>query len=349
MQQYHPQVRQQQIQTQQIQQNQHLQSVQQHSLQNVISGGAAASPNSITSGSFVSKVPSSTVISPSFNSTSDYVNNTMNTTYSSTVVSSRQMAVAQSSRMGSNFSDVNSSYQQHNFVPSSSQNPSHAVHLGAAGSSKSQTFNNEVTHQSGNFSFPNVIQNASLGMVQSLSSLSAPTPTPSPTPTQSPTRFNIPRASVITSDNTQQNGMFPMPPVGKFLIGDDINLNISNQSMVPDLSSSVLLPSNMVEPLPSILDPSTNQPIQISQQLQSQIESQLQLNGQSHLGTQMDTQEMYPADMLESTIGSSVCSAENLLVNDVSSNIPIISGDLSMASPLSSSVSQLDSVPQIQG
>lgn len=248
--------------------------------------------------------------------------------------------------MGNNYSEMNSSYQQHNFVPSSS-NTSHALHQGVAGSSKSQ-FNSEVAGQSGNYGYSNVIQNASMGMAQSLASLPTPTPTPSPTPTQSPTRF-IPRASVITSDNTQQNGMFSMPAVDKYLIGDDINLNMSDQSMVPDLNSSVLLPSNMVEQLPSIIDPSTNQPIQIPPQLQSQIESHLQLNGQNHLGPQMDSQEMYPADMLESTIGSSVCGTDNLLVNDVSSSIPIISGDLSMTPPLSSSVPQLDSVPHIHG
>jgi hypothetical protein len=144
------------------------------------------------------------------------------------------------------------------------------------------------------------------------------------------------RASVITSDNSQQNGMFPMPAVASkygHLLGNEMNLNMSDQSMLPDLNSSAL--SNMVEQLPPILDPQTNQPIQIPPQLQSQIESHLQLNGQNDLSSQ----EMYPADMLESTIGSSM----NL--NDV----PIISGDLSMTPPLSSSVPQLDSVPPMQG
>lgn len=154
---------------------------------------------------------------------------------------------------------------------------------------------------------------------------------------------------VIASESNPQNGLYTLPVVDKFLIGDDINLNMPDQSIVSDLNSSVLLQPNMVEQLPSIIDPWTNQPIQIPPQLQSHIESHLQLNGQTHLTSQMNSHEMYPADMLESTIGSSVCGTDNLLVNYVSSSIPIITGDLAMTPPLSSSVPQLDSVPHIHG
>lgn len=337
MQQYHSQVRQQQIPSSQ---NQHLQ--QQLSHASVIAG-ASPSSSAVASSNFASKVPSSSVISSGFNSSGDFANSPINSFGGSGTC--RSLPV---NRMaGANYSEnANQSYQQHNFVPSTSQNASHPILPNVAGSSKSQTFTNaDGGSSSGNFGYPpNVIPNSSMSMGQSplMSSMPTPTPTPSPTPTQSPTRF-IQRASVITSDSNQPNGMYSLPVVDKFLIGDDINLNMPDQSIVSDLNSSNLLQSNMVGQLPSIIDPSTNQPIQISPQLQSQIESHLQLNGPNHLTSQMDSHEMYPADMLESTITSS-----NLL-NDVSSNIPIISGDLSMTPPLSSSVSQLDSVPHIHG
>lgn len=322
MQQFHPQVRQ--------QQSQHLQSVQQLSHASVIAG-ASPSSSTVTTSNFASKTPSSTVIASSYNNSTEFANS----------FPGRPM---QASRIASgNYSEnvVNSSFQQHNFLPSTSQNSSHAIHQNVGSSSKSQPFTNaEGGSSSGNFGYPpNVIQNSSVGMGQSplIASMPTPTPTPSPTPTQSPTRF-MQRASVITSESNQPNGMYAMPVVDKFLIGDDINLNMADQ-----LNSPGLLQSNMVGQLPSIIDPSTNQPIQIPPQLQSQIESHLQLNGPNHLTSEMDSHEMYPADMLESTISSS-----NLL-NDVSSNMPIISGDLSMTPPLSSSVPQLDSVPHILG
>lgn len=295
-----------------------MQSMQQHSHPSVI---ASASSNAVTSNNYVPKVPSSSVISSSFNTSSDY-----NT---SSYPNTRTMQANQQNRMVNNYAEVSSPYQQHGF-------PQNVIHQGVAGSSKSQSYNpSESGNQSTNYGYPNVIQNTSMGMTQPLASMPTPTPTPSPTPTQSPTRY-MTRASVITSDNSQQNGMFPMPAVAnKYLMSNDMNLNMSDQTMIPDLNPSAL--SNMVEQLPPILDPQTNQPIQIPPQLQSQIESHLQLNGQNHLGSQIDSQEMYPADMLESTIGSSM----NL--NDV----PIISGDLSMTPPLSGSVPQIDSVPQM--
>lgn len=305
--------------------------------------GTSPSSSAVPASNFASKVPSSSVISSNFTNSTDFANSPLNSFAGSGTCRSLQV-----NRMTSaNYSDnVNSSYQQHNFVPSTSQNASHSIHPNVGGSSKSQTFANaESGSSSGNFGYSsNVIQNSSMGMGQSplISSMPTPTPTPSPTPTQSPTRF-MQRASVITSESNQANGMYSLPVVDKFLIGDDINLNMPDQSIVPNLNSSNLLQSNMVGQLPSIIDPSTNQPIHIPPQLQSQLESHLQLNGPNHLTSQMDSHEMYPADMLESTITSS-----NLL-NDVSSNIPIISGDLSMTPPLSSSVPQLDSVPHIQG
>lgn len=281
----------------------------------------------------------------SYNSTSvDYVNNAINT-YSNTV------ATRSSARLANNMQNyqenVVNSYQ-HNFLPSTS------MHQGAGDGHYS---NAETASTSSNYAYP-VVPNAS----PLLPSLPTPAPTPSPTPGQSPTRY-MQRASVITSEsNTQQNGMYAIPNVDKFLMGNDINLNMPEHPVdVSDLNSSVLLQPNIVDQfpnqdnmvkIPSIIDPATNQPIHISQQLQSQIESHLQMNAdaQSQLNnSQMNSQEIYPADMLESTIGSSVCPTENLLANDVSSSIPIISGDLSMTPPLSSSIPQVDSVPSAQG
>ncbi len=333
MQQYHPQVRQQIPQQMQTQSSQHMHSMQQHSH----AGGAG--------GNFTQKMPASTVIASGYNNTNEYVNSAVNP-YPGAASACRSMQMNQVNRLAGNYNEniMNSGYQQHNFIPSTSQNATHVIHQNVPGSSKSQTFNaSEANSNSGNYGYPNVMQNPAMGMAQSpmLASMPTPTPTPSPTPTQSPTRY-MQRASVITTENNQPNGMYSLPVVDKFLMGNDINLNMSDQSMVPDLNSSVLLQQNMVEQLPSIIDPSTNQPIHIPPQLQSHIESHLQLNGQPPLTSQMGSHEMYPADMLESTINS--CGTDGIL----SSNVQMISGDLSMTPPLSSSVPQLDSVPNIQ-
>lgn len=315
-----------------------------------------------TANNFMPKLgsPANASAAGNYNSTTsvDYVNNAINT-YSPSVAPTRSSARLAASNVTQNYQEnvvnsvVNSSFQQHNFIPATSQNARHVIH-GGAGDGQPPYNNSDGASTSGSYSpYPAIVQNSS----PMLASLPTPTPTPSPTPAQSPNRF-MQRASVITSDSTtQQNGMYSIPNVDKFLMGEDINLNMSDQSMdVGDLNSS-LLQQNLVQPfsssqdsnmvkIPSIIDPATNQPIQISEQLQSQIESQLQLDAaaQSH----MNSQEIFPADMLESTIGSSVCGTDNLLANDVSSNMPIISGDLSMTPPLSSSVPQLDSVP-VQG
>ncbi|XP_065206815.1 nipped-B-like protein [Planococcus citri] len=356
---------QQQMQMQQqfhSQQVHHMQQGQLGHQQSVISMGPSSSSGSpvvSASNNFMPKMasPANASATGNYNSTTsvDYVNNSINT-YSPSAPSTRSSARLAASNAAQNYQDsvvnsvVNSSFQQHNFIPSTSQNTRHVIH-GGAGDGQPPYTNADGASTSGNYSpYPAIVQNSS----PMLASLPTPAATPSPTPAQSPNRF-MQRASVITSDNTaQQNGMYSIPNVDKFLMGEDINLNMSDQSMdVGDLNSSLMQP-NMVQPysgsqdsnmvkIPSIIDPATNQPIQISEQLQSQIESQLQLDAaaQSH----MNSQEIYPADMLESTIGSSVCGTDNLLANDVSSNIPIISGDLSMTPPLSSSVPQLDSVP----
>lgn len=298
----------------------------------------------------MSKGPSSTVIASSYNTTSvDYVANSINT-YSP----ARSMPVnpAAANRLGNNVpppqnyqegivNTVNSSYP-HNYVPSTPQNATHVIHQGGGAANKPhQGYNNaEVASTSSNYVYP-----PQMGMSQSplMPSLPTPAPTPSPTPTQSPTRY-LQRASVITSESTQQNGMYSLPAVDKYLIGDDINLNMPGQSMnVPGMNSPMMMQPNMAGQYSnqsSVMDPATNQPMQIPPQLQSQFESHLQLDAQSHMNV---NSQMYPADMLESTIDSSV------LGNDVSASIPIISGDLSMTPPLSSSVPQLDSVPNIQG
>lgn len=321
--------------------------------QSVISVGPSSSTGTVVTAAnnFLSKMPPANVSASNYNNTTsvDYVNNAINT-YTASVPTPRAIP-STGTRLANNVpqnyqenvvNSVNSSYQ-HNFIPSTSQNTGH---------DGPQSYSNaDGASTSGNYAYPAIVQNSSMGV---LSSLPTPAPTPSPTPTQSPTRY-MQRASVITSDSTtQQNGMYSIPNVDKFLMGDDINLND-----VGDLNQS-LLQSNIVEQFPNsqpmvrlpIIDPATNQPIQISEQLHTQIESQLQLDAasQSHLNnSQINSQEIFPADMLESTIGSSINVAENLLQNDISSSVRLISGDLSMTPPLSSSVPQLDSVPSVQG